>query len=298
MDEKEIRKFKELFDILTTGTRAEIKEAKKQIKKIWNKDHEDFSLASSFILKTISNFDHIHDAEHKAAVISAMDLFYLALADEYFEVLKNFIIKNLQHPDGRVREAARNTGQWLYISLSSRAEPFVYPKGTELNEKQKSGQILARKQYVDFVAELEMLIDKYNDDNDASEYIDDMKPSVHKSLQSFWCRLTDPPSYRRIVEQTRPIPLEIFMRRKEIENELTNKLKEIGSDFDLEYIKQIIYHEDGTDDLKNIIMLFDTGQGVSELDNTLELVNDAWNYFPHKSLNGLSPEEKLLEYRS
>ena len=29
----------------------------------------------------------------------------------------------------------------------------------------------------------------------------------------------------------------------------------------------------------------------------LEIVNEAWNYFPHKILNGLSPAEKVLEYQ-
>ena len=226
-----------------------------------------------------------------------MSLFYLALADGHFDELKRFIIKNLQHPDGRVREAARKTGDWLYISLSSRAEPFVYPEDTPLTAEQKSKQVVARKQYIGLVSELEALIDEQNDVDDAAEYIDDMKPSVHKSLQSFWCRLTDSPSYRKTVEQSRPIPMEIFMKRKEIESELENKLKEVRGDFDVEYIKQIIFEEDGTDDLTDIIMLFDTGQGAAELQDVLEIVNEAWNYFPHKILNGLSPAEKLLEYR-
>jgi len=35
---------------------------------------------------------------------------------------------------------------------------------------------------------------------------------------------------------------------------------------------------------------------LTGLSNVLELVTDAWNYFPHKTLGGLSPAEKLLEY--
>jgi len=37
------------------------------------------------------------------------------------------------------------------------------------------------------------------------------------------------------------------------------------------------------------------GGDASELSNVLELVTDAWNYFPHKVLGGISPAEKLLE---
>ena len=43
--------------------------------------------------------------------------------------------------------------------------------------------------------------------------------------------------------------------------------------------------------------MFDTGQGAAELQNVLEVVNDAWNYFQHKVIGGLSPAEKLLEYK-
>ncbi len=52
-------------------------------------------------------------------------------------------------------------------------------------------------------------------------------------------------------------------------------------------------------DIKNgmkVVAMFDRGGDASELSNVLELVTDAWNYFPHKALNGLSPAEKLLEH--
>ena len=88
----------------------------------------------------------------------------------------------------------------------------------------------------------------------------------------------------------------ILERRKEIEKELLDMLKETKSDFGLEDIKEIIYNEDGQDSLMDIIAMFDTGQDAAELQNVLELVNDAWNYFPHKVIGGLSPSEKLLEY--
>lgn len=90
---------------------------------------------------------------------------------------------------------------------------------------------------------------------------------------------------------------EILEKRQEIEKELLMMLKETGSAFSLDDIKDVIYNEDGQDCLTDIIAMFDNGQGLAELENVLELVNDAWNYFPHKILDGLSPEEKLLEYQ-
>ena len=91
--------------------------------------------------------------------------------------------------------------------------------------------------------------------------------------------------------------LQILQRRKEIEQELVELLKDSDSDFGLEDVKDIIYNEDGQDCLTDIIAMFDTGKGVPELENVLEIVNEAWNYFPHKILGGLSPAEKLMEYQ-
>ena len=89
---------------------------------------------------------------------------------------------------------------------------------------------------------------------------------------------------------------QIFQRRKEIEEELLEMLKETKSDFGLDDIKEIIYNEDGQDCLTDVIAMFDRRGDISELENILELTNDAWNYFPHKLLGGLSPAEKVLEH--
>lgn len=90
---------------------------------------------------------------------------------------------------------------------------------------------------------------------------------------------------------------QILERRREIENELLTMLKEAKSHFWLDDIKEIIYNEESQDDLTGIVAMFDTGQSIEKLQNVLELVNDAWNYFPHRTLGGLSPAERLLKYQ-
>jgi len=88
---------------------------------------------------------------------------------------------------------------------------------------------------------------------------------------------------------------EFIKRRKEIEKELQEMLDEHESEFDLDYIKKVIYEEQDDDDLMKIVSIFDRGGDASELENILELTNDAWNYFPHKCLNGLCPMEKIVK---
>ena len=89
---------------------------------------------------------------------------------------------------------------------------------------------------------------------------------------------------------------QILERRKEIEQELVAMLKETESDFSLQHVKDAIFHEEDNDDMMKVVAMFDRGGDATELENVLELVTDAWNYFPHKILNGLSPAEKLLEH--
>lgn len=87
---------------------------------------------------------------------------------------------------------------------------------------------------------------------------------------------------------------QIIERRKEIEQDILEMLKETKSDFRLKDVLAAIYNEEDNDDMMKAVAMFDRGGDASELDNVLELVSDAWNYFPHKILDGLSPAEKIL----
>jgi len=91
---------------------------------------------------------------------------------------------------------------------------------------------------------------------------------------------------------------QILERRKEIEQELVDMLKETESDFTLDHIRDVIFHEEDNDNMMKVVAMFDRGGDASELSNVLELVTDAWNYFPYKVLGGISPAEKLLEYQN
>jgi len=90
---------------------------------------------------------------------------------------------------------------------------------------------------------------------------------------------------------------EILERRKEIEQDLVDILKQTESVFSLDHIKDIIFYEKDNDEMMKVVAMFDCGGDASELENILELANDAWNYFPHKLLGGISPAEKILEHQ-
>lgn len=91
---------------------------------------------------------------------------------------------------------------------------------------------------------------------------------------------------------------QILERRNEIEREIVDMLKVTESDFTLDHVRDVIYNEEDSDDMMKVIAMFDRGGDAAELGNVLELVTDAWNYFPHKVLGGISPAEKLLEHHN
>ncbi len=88
---------------------------------------------------------------------------------------------------------------------------------------------------------------------------------------------------------------QILAERKEIEQDIATLLNEVKSDFTLEDVKAAIYNESEQNDMSKIIPMFDTDEGKAELGEILELITDAWNYFPHKTLGGKSPKEAALE---
>ena len=88
---------------------------------------------------------------------------------------------------------------------------------------------------------------------------------------------------------------QILERRKEIEQELVDMLKETNptslklrrgkEQFTLDHVRDAIYHEEDNDDMMKVVAMFDgstsltTGRGgdALELSDVLELVTDAWN---------------------
>ncbi|MDD5071786.1 MAG: hypothetical protein PHQ42_03565 [Patescibacteria group bacterium] len=86
----------------------------------------------------------------------------------------------------------------------------------------------------------------------------------------------------------------IIKKRAEIENQLNELINSMDLSVSFDEIKEMIYNEQDQGVLHEIVSKFDQGRGIDELNKILEVVNDAWNYFPHKCLNGLSPAEKIL----
>lgn len=285
------QELEDIFSILKKGTQEEIKDAKQRIDKLWKSDSKNFKKHAKIVIEQLKEFDRIQNPKNQEAFVAGLHLFFLVLSDTHFEELKNFVLKVIYHQNGHVREQMRKTANWLYISLSSRKHPFVHPEGKKLTHKQITEQEMAKIEYIEYLNDIELLMEKYDDGSyDSVDFIDELKPSVYKSLQFLYSDLTRGNLQKDLHTPSR----EILLKRKEIEKELSNILKEMNSDFTLKDIQDIIYNETETDDFHHIVRMFDTGSPY-ELENIMGIINDAWNYFPHKILDGLCPAEVLSQ---
>lgn len=89
--------------------------------------------------------------------------------------------------------------------------------------------------------------------------------------------------------------INIEKKREEIEKELSEYIEKYNIQASFEEIKKVIHEEEDQEDLNNIISRFDLGQDMAELNDIVQIINDAWNYFPHNILDGLSPIEMIMK---
>jgi hypothetical protein len=84
--------------------------------------------------------------------------------------------------------------------------------------------------------------------------------------------------------------------RREIENQVRAIIDYYKVDITFEKIKEMVFIENDQKDFNNLIEVF-AGKiaNLDELNAVLQVINAIWNYFPHKSLNGLCPTEKISE---
>lgn len=69
------------------------------------------------------------------------------------------------------------------------------------------------------------------------------------------------------------------------------------SDATVEDVKQQIFDHDGTthpsECFADLLTLFHAGK--DDVDSLLPVIQDAWNYFPHRSLGGQCPAEVIVD---
>jgi hypothetical protein len=168
-----------------------------------------------------------------------------------------------------------------------------------------------KDRFGNFVMTVEDLIDRsFEPRFKKYKFISSLPIGVYKSLNNLMAEALLPGDYqkslyrdflnglrakRKGLEPPKVSQVEILRKKRVAEEEVGDLIELMGCGLSLEEIKDIVYNEDGTESMRKIILSFDQGQDIDEMNRILQIISNAWNYWPHKKLNGLSPAEKLAE---
>ena len=89
--------------------------------------------------------------------------------------------------------------------------------------------------------------------------------------------------------------------RRRIESQVREIINYYQVDTTFEEIQETVFNENGQEDFNKLIELFASrikSGNLDEINEVLKFVNAVWNYFPHKSLKGLAPVEKLKSIKN
>ena len=176
---------KNLIEIIKTGRPEEVKRAQKEIEKFWQDfyipNRKEGKKAFSIFLEEIKKFDEIQDIDHRTYFINTLKWPFWAIGEEYFEEWADFVLKYIQDPSGKIRQAIVQASEYLITDLLLDLK-FINKKNLSPEIKQKVQK--NRERFGNFVDAIEELLEKYYEPKFRRyKYITSMPPSVYKSLQ-------------------------------------------------------------------------------------------------------------------
>ena len=180
---------KNLIHTIKTASPAEVKLAQKQVEKFWHNffipRREDGQLALCVFLEELKTFEQIKDIDHQAYFINTLKWPLWSIGEEYFEDWADFLLTQIQHQSGKIRQAVICATEYLVADLRMdkkydfgivRSQNLKYGEFEKIVEKN-----IAR--FGHFVMEVEYLIDRhYESKFNRYKYVSSLPAGVYKSL--------------------------------------------------------------------------------------------------------------------
>ncbi len=178
----------ELNDLLNQikyGDKAEVKLARQQIlRELKYKRVKNIDALTDTYLKLVNSYESIQPAYRLAAFLSLLGAFgWHIKPGKKLDLAIDFAFYGMTHTDGTVRESARKGADWLRMTYS------FDQTSTDQNFKL----------YLD---KLEQLIEAHRPPQ-YPKYLDDMKPSIFKTLVLHWHELGQGAFGAKFVNQSR-----------------------------------------------------------------------------------------------
>lgn len=310
---------KKLINIIKSGSRDEVKVAQKQVEKFWHDvyipNRKEGRLAFCVFLDELKSFDQIKDVDHQAYFLNTIKWPLWSTGEKNFEEWADFLLTNIQHPSGKIRQAIIRSASYLVadLRLDMRDDfDIVKNKGLKRDEIKK---IIENNQsrFGYFVLAVDGLIDKYYETKfNRYKYVSSLPVGVYKSLNILITEeLLRSDYYKKIYNDflnklrakrkecvsPRLTSEELANGRLNVEIQILALIKTSKSNLTIEDLKNLVYNENGQNCLNQIILKFDCGQDIEELNRVAQIITDAWNYWPHKRLDGFSPVEMISKLK-
>ncbi len=288
--------FIKLFKAILSADKDVSRQAAREVRKFLyssRSSQNDLKSIASIVEDAPTEYAKIEDDWRQENFVMAVSvIYYLHNRENQPDFLFSWLFQLLQHKNGNIRHAAVRMVQSelgpLTYHIRFPNEKLTRP---ELSKEKADGILLGLRANLSNLEE-----NSWKNSYRKFKYIDELPSGTHKSVQLILSLLDDYCSDVARTETQIESKQQILERRGEIEKELSDMLKKTGSGFWLKDIKELIYNGEDNNDFHRLIAMFDRGGDASELNNILELASNAWNYFPHKNLGGISPAEKLLQY--
>lgn len=174
-----------LIEIIKTGAVAEVKSAQKEVEKFWYNIYipkrEEGRKAFFVFLDEIKIFDEIRDTNHQAYFINTLKWPLWSIGEENFEEWSQFIIKYIQHPSGKIRQAVIHATDYLIMDI---IVDLRFDSSKKTSQAGKERVKKNRDRFGDFAYRIEGLLEKYDEPRFRRyQYISSMPASIYKSLQ-------------------------------------------------------------------------------------------------------------------
>ncbi|PIU18756.1 MAG: hypothetical protein COT16_01250 [Elusimicrobia bacterium CG08_land_8_20_14_0_20_44_26] len=163
-------KIKEIIQILKTGGAEEVKNIKKELRKLYhNSNEKECDIIAEEFISEMKNFDSIKNPDNRANFIYALWVAFLQKRETHFDFFMDFLIERAQDKNGKIRNAALNIAGWIY--------PFP-PLRDKIKEKIKKIEPLLLQKY-------------YQPKFARFKYIKALPVGIYKSLQMMMEKLCE-----------------------------------------------------------------------------------------------------------
>ena len=273
----------QLIKIIVTSSPSEIKAAQKEIEKMFNNrrssDKELKETTFKPFVEAIRNFDKIEDVDHQYYFVNTLKYPFFVLGDYHFEEWSELILKLIQNPSGKIRQAAISATDWLVLMKLWIDEDKYFLKKPTKSDYERIERDRAR--FCTFVRKVEILLDKYYEQKYRRyKYVSSLPPSVYKSLEKLMTECLLPTEYQKKIYDDYYAQIEVN-DADDFEQELKASFSEFNQIMDN-------YDEAGA---KSIAKYFDYHKYLP--DNVRNLTqNDIADFFDVLSLETTSTEKK------